>query len=487
MRDQLSVMLRQSLASGILRIKLSSLRIKLLLLLSKFGFGLFARSLRLNVCLFWKLKCQLRLLDDTSHSEGFDPEFDKVVHLAALRLAVPGTFDENVHNLLHENRFGSLDSLHEDRRNRLQPSYEKVKKSMDHIVARNRRHRLDYDENKEAVDQLVAKCGVQAAIRTTLTRIFQVKSLIENLVGNKKGQEYYMGSARSYDPEASVPDVRTVRALLRETRKEIRSLETSISDREALKISLSIQDLTAGLTALSVLFLVSGYLYNRALLGNFGVEVAKYFSLSDYVAASMDGIEYSLMAAVVGSLGGFLGAHSVSRMSFARAEETGSRRRTTFRLLITGNCCAAIIVYFVEPEAFYRLSAVAIISLSFRPVFWFVYRYFHDKDWTLARFLILSVLMFSLHLYASVQTEIYRIEHKAVSDLKKYDISFKGPVAFNTDTTVLLVANSGHLFLRDTATGKVFITPRSQVQSIAVRNDAFKLKYPKHDSDEGNR
>ena len=280
-----------------------------------------------------------------------------------------------------------------------------------------------------------------------------------------------MGSARSYDPEVSVPDVKTIRTLLRKTRREVKSLEASISDREAFKISLSSQNFTALLSVLSALFLVSGYLYSRAFLGYFGVEVANYFSLSDYIAASMEGIRYSVVATVFGSLGGFLGVHSISRMSYAQAAKTTIYRRINFVLFAALIWGGAAIAYFHDLEAFYRLAALSILSLSFWPVGWLVRHYFEDKDWTLAYFLILSALTFSLHLFASVRTDIHRIEYWEVSDLNQYDISFKEPVAFNTETTALLAANSRYLFLRDTATGKVYIIPTDQVQNISVRNE----------------
>ena len=427
-----------------------TLGFKLRSALNKFGFGVFARALKLQSCLWWKLKYQLRLLDDASLSEGFDPKFDKIVHLAALRLADPETVDENVHKLLYDDLSPHVASLGEDTRKRL---------------------RLDYEANKEAVDQLVASHGGIAPITTTLTRYFQVKSFLQNYLGNEKRQEYYISSAKRYDPEVSVPDVKTIRALLHETRREVKSLEASISDREALKISLSSQNFTAVLSMLSGLFLVSGYLYSRAFLGHYGVEVAHYFSLSDYIAASIEGIRYSVAATVLGILGAFLGEHSISRMSYAQAARTTIDRRFIYFLSTAGACGVAIIAYFQDTERFYALTVLSILMLSAWPVRWLVRHYFKDKDWTLADFLILAVLLFSLYLFASIRTDIHRIEHGEANDLKQYNISFKEPVTFNPETTVLLAANSRYLFLRDTASGKVYIIPTDQVQNIVVRNE----------------
>ena len=184
------------------------------------------------------------------------------------------------------------------------------------------------------------------------------------------------------------------------------------------------------LTVLSALFLVSGYLYSRAFLGHFGVEVAKYFSLSDYVAASIDGIRYAVVAAIMGSLGCFLGVHSLSRMSYAEAVQTSSERRIYASLVTATFCVGAVTAYVQDSETFYGIAALFIFLLSLRPVSWLIRRYFEEKDGILAFFLVLLVLTFSLHLFASVRRDIHRIEHAEASALKQYDISFKGPVAF---------------------------------------------------------
>ena len=438
------------------------LRSKVRLALEKCGVGFFARVLRLQVLLWWKLKYELRLLVDTSRSEGFDPTFDKVVHLAALRLARPYAIDENVYklrsDLLSADCIRILDFCDGDERKRL---------------------RLEYEENKEAVDQLLANHGAASTISTTLTSYFQLESFLQNRLGNKKGQEYYMDVARNYDPEVLMPDIKTIRALGRKTRREIKSLETSISDRGALKISLSGPNLNVVLTVVSTLFLVSGYLYSRAFLGHFGVEVAKYFALSDYVAASIDGIQYAVVAAAAGILGSFFGAHYLSRMSFSLKAQTRKKRRFLSSLVPAMLGVSAAIAYVQEVETFYSIAPLFIFSLSFRPVRWFVHRYVKDEDRVIAIFLMLAILTFSLHLFASVRKDIYRIEHAEGSGLKQYDILFKEPVVFNTDATVLLAGNGGYVFLRDASSGKVYIVPRDQIQNISVRNEGpVRLKAP---------
>ncbi len=248
-----------------------------------------------------------------------------------------------------------------------------------------------------------------------------------------------------------------------------------ISDREAFKLSFSSQNIAALLSLLSALFLVSGYLYNRVFLGHFGVEVAKYFSLSDYMAASIEGIERPLVATFVGCLGAILGAilgaRSVRRMSHAQARKARIHLRIQMFLFIAGLCGLVIFAYFRDSALFYVLAALFIVVLSNWLVNWLVRRYFESKNWILVHFLVVSTLAFLLYTFAFARAAVHRIEHGRANDLKQYAISFKEPIVLNSENLMLLAANSGYLFLRDTSSGNVYIVPADRIQFISVRGE----------------
>ena len=92
--------------------------------------------------------------------------------------------------------------------------------------------------------------------------------------------------------------------------KAVRSLRV-----EFLKIRMSTRgvslDKVGGLLPIfSGFFLLSGYVYNRLLLNPFGIDVSRFFGLSDYLSASLVGIEPMILALGATFVGSFFYASS---------------------------------------------------------------------------------------------------------------------------------------------------------------------------------
>ena len=421
---------------------------KLRLTIRKLGFGYCARAVRLQSCLWWNLKYQLRLLDDSSYSEGFDPTFDKIVHLAAVRLTTPHAFDEKANELF---------------------SIDPVPRAV--ILDENERKTIcrEYYENRQAIHAFLERFGDSREIAVILSKYFQVNGSIQNYFGNNNARDYYMKCAKAFDSNVLNLDIYGVRNLLRKSRRDLKHLKTSISDRQALRISLPTRNIPTVLSVISTLFLISGYLYSRALLGHFGIEVDKFFLLSDYISASIEGISYSIFATISGAIGVFLGRHSVSRMSYLSFAQHRIPIQIQYYSFVTIFGFTAIVAYLRNLESAYFLGAMAILFLSSRPIIWVVRRYVKDEDQSAANFVTFSILVFFLHLFVSVGVEIHKIKHGTISDLKQYNTSFK-EATISENTTILLAANSRYLFLRDMVNGTVHIVPVSQVQDVSVRH-----------------
>ena len=103
--------------------------------------------------------------------------------------------------------------------------------------------------------------------------------------------------------------IRDLYSLKRTVRKKMVALRENIADREALKIEIATKEIMALLSVVSSFFLISGYLYNRLLFGEFGIDVSKFFTLSDYIASSVSQIGYTFAATFL----------SLARLLFWRA------------------------------------------------------------------------------------------------------------------------------------------------------------------------
>ncbi len=398
------------------------------------------RSLNLSLLLLTKLKYQLRLLNLNSRSEGFDKHFDKIIHLSALRMCSPEIFDIEDHLFLFQgdtNRFIStcLDVKQE------------------------------YEKNKNEIDQSVDAALKNPRIKGTVVKYFIVKNFTEIQKKDERAAEYYQTLAKRYDQDVSVINVEHLSKIDSETRKEIKDIKNQISGREAFKVSLSLANAGALVSIVSTLFLITGYLYNNFLLGHFGIEVSEYFSLSDYLASSIEGVRYAASAATLGLVSFFIGMHSASRRSYAQIEMETKQKDYLFPLIFIVWTALSVKLYLDDSEQFYSMVYADILLIAFILAPPLSKYYFKEPN--IAIFTIVFIASFSAHIGESVEKHIYRIEHNNIEDMKRYDISFKNPVPFDSSNITLITANGSYLFLRDNKR-KIYIVPREQIQYVLV-------------------
>ena len=106
-------------------------------------------------------------------------------------------------------------------------------------------------------------------------------------------------------------------------------------ESKAQKIDLRLQDLTMIIPWISAALICSGYVYTVIIYKHFGIDPSGFFSVGDYLAASLEQIDHALFAL----LGYVLGViHGYRRQfMFARdVEEKGWLRKWWSEILITG-------------------------------------------------------------------------------------------------------------------------------------------------------
>lgn len=71
-------------------------------------------------------------------------------------------------------------------------------------------------------------------------------------------------------------------------RSEIKELKRVIADRKGHKIDLDFTSISQAISLVSICFLLTGYLYSSLFLSRFGIPSTHYFTVSDYLATSLD-------------------------------------------------------------------------------------------------------------------------------------------------------------------------------------------------------
>lgn len=424
---------------------LSKIRASSQVVLQKLGIGGLQRARTLRNLLCSKLMYQLRTLATNSYEKSFSHPED-VIRLVTIYLIFPKVLDKEFHAFL----------LHV--RNRMDLSNDDIE-----------RMQLCYERHRDAIDGILNDASKSEPIAKTVATYFQLQSFIYSRAGNDGSQDIFMDLALKQNPRALELDSRSISRLLRSTRKELRILKRVMLNRNVDRIPFSGQHIAAILSVISTLFLVSSYLYSRSFLGAFDIDVEHYFSLSDYVGASIEGILRAFVAVLGAIAGGFFGFHIRSQARDSQIDKVNAEHYQFYWFIVVMSFITTIIAYLSDSIYYYISLVIFIVMILIKPIDAILYRYVADRYWRTLRVPILLLLIFFFSLWASVRVEIYEIEHRNIDDIKRYNIVLKKAVEIDVDNTVLLASTNRYLFLRDGISGKTFIVPTSQVESISVR------------------
>jgi hypothetical protein len=304
-----------------------------------------------------------------------------------------------------------------------------------------------YENNTAKVTPLIDRFQSDKAVKTIIGRYQLVKHFCASYQGNQRVAAHYLSKAKTIHADASPLAVKDLSLLESETRKSVNQLRELISDREAIKISLSFGDATSLITVISSFFLVSGYLYNHFLLGQFGIEVSKYFGLSDYLASSIDGISYSAYSAGLGLLSYFLGMHSASRKSVLQIRHEKTRKEYWLYAIPVILIAGAVLGYIKNLETFYDSIYMLIIlaALYLMPIV--ARKYFEEPRRAL--FLLIFVASFSALMFASVGKTVFKLRNYEFPNLNPYEVHFTEHISLKEKEFIILAGNSEYFFFLD--------------------------------------
>jgi hypothetical protein len=401
----------------------------------KLNFFVFKRSLKLQLLLNIELRLRIRYLEPKARLEGYDEKFDLMVTLVTLKLLDPEIFDDSPPEFLYEEWPTDLRDLYSERKS----EYLKHKKEIDNLI-----EKLEQDEQ-------VAKIRLYYP----LVRHFSAERL------EKKSQaKYYMRKARDLNPEVSTLTTNDLFTLEGGVRREINRLRSKVADRQAIKIPLSTEKAGALISLVSCFFLVTGYLYNRLFWGHFGIEVSKYFTLSDYLAASIEGVRYSAIGAFVGLVAYFIGAYQASRKSYAQLEHERKKRDYLPWLAIGIAAVSMVKGYMVDPEMFYEYGYILVIIIGLYLAPWLSNKFF--KEPLAALFVLVFIISYSANMIASVGGAIHHAMNYPFDQIRTYDFEFKKELSINESDLAFITGNSNYLFFLDRGR-KAVVVPKDQI------------------------
>ena len=245
-------------------------------------------------------------------------------------------------------------------------------------------------------------------------------------------------------------------------------MTTPLSDRESFKISLSLKWVGSIISLLSVLLLISGFIYTYTFYGFFGVPISLYFSASDYVDSSIE----QLYAVFFGALSGILlpailGAFQALRMPTIIAEK--QRKMPDFFVPVV---CVFVLLSAFDGlftggrDLHYNISWI-IFYIGMLIIPYLAKKFFNEPY--RAIFLLFTVFAFTSQMYDAVYSRIYDVlEGESVPKLcEQVNItSSNNGIMLPCDSPVV-GATEAHVFIFNRNENTMVVLPRSRLtQSV---------------------
>ena len=177
----------------------------------------------------------------------------------------------------------------------------------------------------------------------------------------------------------------------------------------------------------SSIFLISGFAYNRIFFGQLGIDVSDFFSITDYLASSIDMLASTLISTSIGMMFFWWGVSSaVNNYLHEEQFETMNRKVDYAGYFLLTNviiCTIGIVTYAyktgeISTLFLYPLVLILIMGIFYRIPLW---KYVENRAPVGA--VAISLMLFGLHLGFSIKHKLDDIKHGTYTN--PYTLSLK--------------------------------------------------------------
>lgn len=250
------------------------------------------------------------------------------------------------------------------------------------------------------------------------------------------------------------------------TAKRLSKLRRELAERSALKMDFSIHGISGGVALVSAVFLVAGYLYVHYFYQRMGVDVALYFSVSDYLSASVEQIRSAAFAAVYAIAVFALGVRAGSLRSRLQTQATANARRREGRIfgLFALGLCAAIAYSLYTGKPDFASMRIAGLLISYWAADYIADAFFKNR--LAAMTTIAAILVFGTNVGVGAYERSERLLSGTGESGIKQRLHFKD--ASPPISGELFGANGSYYFIYARDKSMTHIVPRDRVAQIDI-------------------
>ena len=270
-------------------------------------------------------------------------------------------------------------------------------------------------------------------------------------------QSLYSESMKSMD---GADIVKTCSKFEKRYRAELKTFRNS----KAQRYDLRLEELTPLLPWFSLFFLLAGYTYTRSVYGYFGVDVSNFFSMSDYLAVSIEEIT-NCFAIFIGILIGALLEHrsEKTRTEYEiRDTSVGQLLSYCFKYLF----CLFILYHMYKgtfPLEFVKMfGPLPVMIVASLPIYFIAARYFKNPRYLSIVLLSLVGFFSGIHLNSKMSIKNIKEGHSGMT----FEIKAESR-EFTQENFSFIGGNSRYIFLHSKE-GSVEIVPIESAERIKI-------------------
>jgi hypothetical protein len=299
-----------------------------------------------------------------------------------------------------------------------------------------------------------------------IARYHSVDAFFAGLVKEDARKIKQLELAQLANPKLPEYDATAVYRELTKTVARLKKLRNELAERSAFKIEFSIKAISGGVALISAIFVVAGFLYVRYFYQRMGIDVSLYFSVGDYLAASVEQIRAGAFAAAIAlvTFGFGVRAQSLrSRLNIRASTTTRRHQDWAIGLFTMVICClSAYSIYIGKPD-FINLH-VSFLVLSYWVADFIAGAFFKN------RLAAMSAMVGALVFSTNVGISVYERSERLLTGLG--DTTFKQTILFKDAAPAvngeLFGANGSYFFIYFRDKGVTHVVPRDRVVQIDI-------------------
>lgn len=319
--------------------------------------------------------------------------------------------------------------------------------------------------------ELIARCKQSQSTCEVISTYFLAEAFAASILKDEGRKDSNLNNARQFIPDARPLEVNSIYKIYAKLKKRFGVIRSELAERSALKIDFNLSDIVGSIGVISALFVISGYLYTRILLGAFGIDVSLFFSLADYLAASIEQIRYAAFSTIFALVGFAAGLRHRSMRSRMESEILRPQIARTDRwVLVLVTVLAARVTWgtYNDEPSFSEMQLLGIIvSLWLAEK---ISKMIFSRP-LIAQFALTALFTFASITGVSLYKQVHNFNAGKWGDQDSTRISTNLPLPVTSSSLVVIAANNNYVFALSKENKMAYAIPRERVELFEVKRN----------------